>query len=157
MNIALIVFAGKGVRMNSPIPKQFIKIHDKDLVVYTIEKFEKCDSIDEIILVTHKDYVDYVKDMVIKYNFSKVRHIVEGGETRQDSVRLGLERTSYSKEDKILIHDGDRPLVDSVIIKKNIDALDEYDAVSTFIYHKDALSVVSNLGRKSKETWRLRC
>ena len=57
--------------MNSPIPKQFIKIHDKDLVAYTIEKFEKCDSIDEIILVTHKDYVDYVKDMVIKYNFSK--------------------------------------------------------------------------------------
>ena len=150
MNIALIVFAGKGVRMNSPIPKQFIKIHNKDLVVYTIEKFEKCDSIDEIILVTHKDYVDYVKDLVIKYDFSKVRHIVEGGETRQDSVRLGLERTSYSKEDKILIHDGDRPLVDSVIIKNNIDALDEYDAVSTFIYHKDALSVVSNLGRVKK-------
>jgi len=150
MNVALIVFAGTGVRMNSPVPKQFIKIKGKDLILYTIDKFEKCEAIDEIVLVTHKDYVDYVKDLVINYDLKKVKFIIQGGATRQDSVRIGLETTRYSDNDKILIHDGDRPLVDNVIIERNINALDSYEAVTTFIYHKEALSIVSNLGRVRK-------
>ena len=67
MNIALIVFAGVGSRINSPIPKQFIKIKDKELVSYTIDTFNRSNLIDEIVLVTHKDYEQYVKEMVEKY------------------------------------------------------------------------------------------
>lgn len=150
MNVALIVFAGKGTRINSPIPKQFIKINGKDLVVYTIEKFENSRYIDEIILVTHKDYIDYVKDLVIYHNLSKVRYIIQGGETRQESVKKGLEKSRYNDDDIILIHDGDRPLVDDNIIKNNVDLLKEYNAVCTFIYHQDALKSASNLGRCKK-------
>ncbi len=150
MNVALIVFAGSGTRINSSIPKQFIKIKGKDLVIYTIEKFEKNRNIDEIILVTHKDYIDYVKDLVIYHNLNKVRYIIQGGETRQESVRKGLEKSRYSDNDIILIHDGDRPLVDDTIIDNNIALVIDYDAVCTFIYHREALQCVSNLGRTKK-------
>ena len=150
MNVALIVFAGKGTRINSSIPKQFIKINGKDLVVYTIEKFENSRYIDEIILVTHKDYVDYVKDLVLYYRLNKVRYIIQGGETRQESVKKGLEKSRYSDDDIILIHDGDRPLVDDNIIKNNIDLVKDYNAVCTFIYHDEAFRSASNLGRTKK-------
>ena len=148
MNVALIVFAGVGSRINSKIPKQFIKIKDKELVSYTIDVFNNSPLIDEIILVTHPDYVDYVNEMVKKYSYNKVKRVISGSSTRQKSVEKGLIFTNYDDNDKILIHDGDRPLVDNKIIESNINALDEYDAVCTFIKHKDALPNVSNSGRK---------
>lgn len=150
MNVALIVFAGSGTRINSSIPKQFIKIKNKELVVYTIEKFQACEEIDEIVLVTHKNYLDLVKSFVEKYKLSKVKHIIPGGNTRQESVKLGLINTHYDDRDNILIHDGDRPLINEKIIKDNIKELKRYDAVCTYIEHKDALNFVSNLGRAKK-------
>lgn len=149
MNIALIVFAGVGSRINSPIPKQFIKIKNKELVSYTIDTFNRSNLIDEIVLVTHKDYEQYVKEMVEKYSYNKVKRIIVGSSTRQKSVEKGLVFTNYSEDDNILIHDGDRPLVSEDIIKRNVDALNEFKAVCTFIYHKDALDSVSNSGRKT--------
>lgn len=149
MNIALIVFAGVGSRINSPIPKQFIRIKDKELVAYTIDTFNNSTLIDEIILVTHKDYEEHVKNMVKKYNYNKVKHIIVGSSTRQKSVEKGLVYTNYSDEDNILIHDGDRPLVSEEIIKRNVDGLNEFKAVCTYIFHKDALDNVSNSGRKT--------
>ncbi|MBO6280211.1 MAG: 2-C-methyl-D-erythritol 4-phosphate cytidylyltransferase [Bacilli bacterium] len=150
MNIALIVFAGKGTRVKSPIPKQFIKIHDKELVIYTIEQFQKNQNIDEIVLVTHPDYIDLVKKLVKQYELSKVKNILPGGETRQDSVRLGLLSMEYDEKDNVLIHDGDRPLVSQEIIDSNINQLNEFSAVCTMIYHRNALKEVSNLGRNKK-------
>lgn len=147
MNIALIVFAGTGSRMNLSIPKQFVKINGKELVCYTIEKFINHPLIDEIVLVTHKDYLTYVKELVKKYNYHKVKHIVSGGPTRQESVRLGLISYRYKDDDKVLIHDGDRPLVSETIISNNLKELDYFDVVCTSIKHKDALKEVSNLGR----------
>ena len=147
MNIALIVFAGSGTRINSSIPKQFIKINEKELVVYTIEKFQKSNLIDEIVLVTHQDYLDLVNGFVKKYDFSKVKYVIPGGSSRQESVKLGLVGTDYSENDNILIHDGDRPLVSQEIIKKSVETLKEAVSCCVYIPHKDSLSEVSNLGR----------
>lgn len=147
MNIGLIVFAGKGTRMNSPIPKQFIEADGKELVVYTIEVFQHSSLIDEIILVTHKDYLNHVKELKEKYNLTKVKYIIPGGETRQESVKLGLLNSSYSDNDIVLIHDGDRPLVSEEIISRNIKAINNCDGVCTMIKHSESLSNVSNLGR----------
>ena len=147
MNIALIVFAGLGTRINSPIPKQFIKIKGKEIVVYTIETFQNSPLIDEIVLVTNKNYLDLVKNLVKKYSLSKVKHIIPGGNSRQESVKLGLVNTEYDSKDNILIHDGDRPLVSELIIKNNVESLKAHDVVCTYIPHAEALSHVSNLGR----------
>lgn len=143
MNIALIVFAGIGERMNSSIPKQFIKVNGKELVSYTINVFINNSNIDEIILVTHKDYVDYVKS----FNFKKVSLVIAGGSSRQESVRKGLNAKEFKDEDVVLIHDGDRPLVTDTLINESISLLDKYDAVCPYVRHVDALKEIANLGR----------
>ena len=147
MNIALIVFAGCGSRINSAIPKQFIKIKDIDLVVYTIRKFEENPHIDEIVLVTSKEYLPYVECYKEKYQLQKVVKVVEGGSTRQESVRNGLNATSYDEKDNILIHDGDRPLVSNAIINQTFMFLDEYNAVTPILNQDDRIPEISNSGR----------
>ena len=147
MNIALIVFAGKGSRINSKIPKQFIKIKDIDLVVYTIKKFNENPHIDEIILVTSKEFIPYVECFKKKYELEKIVKVIEGGNSRQESVRLALESIDYDKDDNILIHDGDRPLVSHAIINTAIDFLSEYQSSCPYIPKSEELKEVSNSGR----------
>ena len=147
MNIALIVFAGSGSRIHSEVPKQFIRINDIEMVVYTIKKFNENPNIDEIVLVTAKEYVPYVETLVTKYEFNKVKHIVEGGDTRQDSVRLGLEAIEYHEDDNILIHDGDRPLVSNAIINNALHHLQEFKAVCPILNQEERYAEISNSGR----------
>ena len=149
MNIALIVFAGSGSRIHSDIPKQFIRINDIEMVVYTIKKFNENPNIDEIVLVTAKEYVPYVETLVSKYELNKVKKIVEGGDTRQESVRLGLESIDYDEDDNILIHDGDRPLVSNAIINNALHHLQEFKAVCPILQPEERFEEISNSGRKA--------
>ena len=149
MNIALIVFAGKGERINSSIPKQFIKINGKDIVSYTIETFSNHPLIDEIVLVTQKEYIEYTENLVNNYELTKVVKVVAGGDTRQESVRLGLEAIDYDDDENILIHDGDRPLVSNAIINNAIAHLEQFKAVCPFIDKGERILEISNSGRES--------
>ena len=83
MNIALIVFAGKGTRIHSKTPKQFIKVKNKNIVAYTIDVFDKHPLIDGIILVTSEEYITYTENLVLTNRFNKIIKIVPGGATRQ--------------------------------------------------------------------------
>lgn len=148
MNVALIVFAGSGSRIHSDIPKQFIKIYEIDLVVYAIKKFNDNPHIDEVNLVTSKEYIPYVECFKEKYSLEKINKVIVGGETRQESVRLGLEALILDEKDNILIHDGDRPLVSHAIINQAIDYLNEFEATCPFISVKDRIPEISNSGRK---------
>ncbi len=148
MNIALIVFAGSGSRMSSSIPKQFIRINGHELVAYTINVFEKHPLIDEIVLVTSKDYIAFTKNLVYTHNFRKVSMVIEGGDTRQASVRNGLNKTNYDKDSIILIHDGDRPMIDDNTITNCVREMEHSKGCTVLIKSKDALKEVSNLGRK---------
>ena len=150
MNVALIVFAGSGSRIHSDIPKQFIKIKDIDLVVYAIKKFNDNPHIDEVNLVTSKEFIPYVECFKEKYNLEKINKVIVGGETRQESVRLGLEALELDEKDNVLIHDGDRPLVSHAIINQAIDYLDEFEASCPFISIEDRIPEISNSGRKYK-------
>ena len=147
MNIALIVFAGSGTRMHTSVPKQFVKVNGQELVVYTIKKFEDNPNIDEIVLVTSKEYFSYVQEFKDKYDLKKVVKVVEGGASRQESVKLGLLATNYDNNDNVLIHDGDRPLVSHSIINQCILYLDEFQAVCPVLNITDRLNEVSNSGR----------
>ena len=149
MNIALIVFAGSGKRAQTSIPKQFIKINDNELIIYTINKFQNNPYIDEIVLVTSQDFFQYTESLVEEYNLDKVKKIVVGGETRQESVRLGLESMDYDEEDNVLIHDGDRPLVSNAIINQCIEYLKDYQAVCPILESSENYEEVSASGRKA--------
>lgn len=123
MNIALIFAGGTGQRMNTRTkPKQFLELHGKPILVYTLEQFQKHDEIDAIILVMLESWIDYSRTLIEQYHLTKVTAIVPGGSTGQESIYNGVKTASelFPMESVILIHDGVRPLVDGETISSNI-------------------------------------
>ena len=105
--VAIVLSAGMGKRMNSSIPKQYLKIGEKEVLYYTLRAFENSD-IDEIILVTGKDDVEFCKEQIIEKNgFKKVTKVIEGGDERYGSVLNGLSVIDYTeklKQTKYVFH-----------------------------------------------------
>ena len=141
MNIALILAAGSGTRMGMDTPKQFVLVKDKPLLYYSVNMFETYPEVEAIVLVTNKESVSLVEEIVNEYSFKKIKGIVVGGETRQDSVYNGLLKIKEfaSNDDIVLIHDSARPLVNHRIIYDNIKACLEYGAVDTVIQASDTI------------------
>ena len=140
MNYALIVAAGKGLRMgNTNVPKQFLLVNGKPLLVYTIKAFEQNKDIDGIYIVSSEDYIDTIKEWRKSYGLNKVLNVALGGDSRQESVYRGLKAMNVKDDDIVLIHDGARPLVSQEIIKSNIDGCLKYDAIDTVIRVSDTI------------------
>lgn len=124
MNIALITAAGKGSRMHQEIPKQFMPINNKPLIIYTLEAFEKHPNIDAIIIPCLRGWEQIMTAYVKQYHITKAKWIIDGGigDNGQLSIQLALKQLSQtcSKDDLILVHDGNRPLVSQEIISDSI-------------------------------------
>lgn len=136
MNVAVIFAGGSGTRMtNSDIPKQFLLVHGKPIIVHTIEHFQKHEMIDGIVVVCLEGWIDYMKDMKLRYNLDKIKDIVPGGATGQMSIFKGLEAAErlYGKDEDtvVLIHDGVRPLIKAETISDNIAAVKKYGSAIT--------------------------
>lgn len=121
MNSAIIVAGGSGSRFSSDIPKQFVEVLGKPLIVHTLEKFERCSDVDEIILVLPRDYIDEVRESSPFSSITKLKDLVPGGTTRSESVSNGLAAVDPLSE-VVAIHDGARPLVTADEISRTIDA-----------------------------------
>ena len=130
MNTALIFAGGAGRRMHSAgKPKQFLELHGKPIIIHTLEHFERHPEIDAIAVVCIAGWIDYLKDLLIRFHIKKVRWIVPGGETSQESTRAGLgilEANCDPRDTIVLIHDGVRPLITEKVISDNIAAVKEY-------------------------------
>ncbi len=118
MNIALIFAGGTGQRMNSNgKPKQFLDLYGKPILIYTLEKFQKNEKIDRIVLVCLKSWIDYANELINKYNITKISSVIAGGKTGQESIYKGLlEVYKQDPNSVVLIHDGVRPLIDNKTI-----------------------------------------
>ena len=126
---ALIFAGGSGQRMNSRSkPKQFLEMHGKPIIIYTLEHFEYHEEIDEIIVVCIKDWIQELRGLLSRYDVTKVSTIVPGGDTGHDSIYNGLKamKLTTADEDIVLIHDGVRPLINAQLISKNIAAVKDY-------------------------------
>jgi len=128
MNTALIFAGGFGERMNSnAMPKQFLRVHEKPVLIYTLEHFENHDDIDNICVVCLAGWINSLKKMLRLYEITKVKWIVKGGSTAQESVFNGLSEiysnAAKPKETIVLIHDGVRPLIDGDLISRCIDSV----------------------------------
>ena len=124
MNIAVIFAGGVGQRMHSgSTPKQFLELHGKPILVYTLEHFQRNPRIDGIVLVSIEGWIDYCRDLLQKFRLTKVSAIVPGGSNGYESISNGLRKASelYPADSVVLIHDGVRPLIDQEIISKDID------------------------------------
>ncbi len=140
-NIAIIVCSGVGKRMNSNIPKQFIEVNNKPIICYTIDKFEKCSEINEIIIVTNKDYIDYFNNFIInKYNYKKITKVIEGGKERQNSVYNGINCIE-DKDSIVLIHDGARPFIKESDIINVIENTKIYESCILGVKVKDTVKI----------------
>ena len=113
MNIAVILAGGVGSRVGAGMPKQFVKILGKPVIVYTIEAFQKHEDIDAIEVVCVKSHIDYMKELVDTYGLSKVKWITEGGADFQGSVLNGINnlQDKCSEDDIVLVHFGASPFV----------------------------------------------
>ncbi|HHV38670.1 MAG TPA: 2-C-methyl-D-erythritol 4-phosphate cytidylyltransferase [Tepidimicrobium sp.] len=141
---AIIAAAGMSSRMRSSINKQFISIDDKPILAHTIEKFDRCKYIDEIIVVAKEDEMGYCKrEIVNKYGFKKVFKIVRGGKERQDSVYNGILALN-GRTDIVLSHDGARPFVRDENIVDSIRGAIEYGACVVGVPVKDTIKVVED-------------
>lgn len=138
MVTALIVSGGKGTRMGSEIPKQFLLLDGIPILIRTLMKFAENDQVDEIVLVIPKGYYDYFINL--NYNFSKTVHLVEAGAERQDSVRNGLEFIeNQGWKGIVVIHDGVRPLVSNEVIKNGITLCKIHRAAACGVKPKDTI------------------
>ncbi len=129
MATALIFAGGTGRRMNSRSkPKQFLEMHGKPIIIYTLEHFEYHDEIEKIVVVCLTHWIAELKGLLKRYGITKVIEIVPGGETGHDSIYNGLAamRNFSSDDDIVLIHDGVRPLITEELITENIKAVEEH-------------------------------
>lgn len=141
---AIVLAAGKGSRMNSDIPKQYLTLLGKPVLFYSLQAFEKSNA-DEIILVTGSGEQGYCKKEIIdKYQFKKVTHIVEGGAERYISVHRGLQAVEGA--DYVLIHDGARPLISTSVINTAIITVEETRACVVGMPVKDTIQLVDDSG-----------
>ncbi len=152
MKISAIVLAGgKGSRMNSDIPKQYLLLCGKPVLYYALQAFQHS-SVDEIILVVGNGRIKDVseeeyckKELIDNYHFNKVKHVVLGGSERYDSVMNGLKEVQ-NKTDYILIHDGARPCVTVELIERCILDVVDYNACVAAVPVKDTIKMVDSKG-----------
>ena len=139
MNIAIIIAGGSGQRMGQDIPKQFINVYDKPVLIYTLEGFQKHPQIDAIEVVCIDGWHDVLRAYAKQFGIDKLKWIVSGGKTGQESIRNGVFNLEgkVSDDDVIIIHDGIRPLVDDTVLTDVIIKCKEYgNAVTSMSYNE---------------------
>lgn len=136
MNIAVIFAGGVGQRMkNSTVPKQFLELYNKPIIVYTLEKFQQCKEIDGIVVACIESWIEHLEMLIKEYSLSKVKAIVPGGETGQQSIRNAVYKAAdlFPSDSIVLVHDGVRPLIQEETILKAIDTVKKYGSAITTI------------------------
>ena len=136
---AIIPAAGKSRRSGQLTPKQYIKFAGKELIVYTLEVFQKNKSVDEIIVAAHPDYFALLEKIRKKYKLTKISKIIKGGKERQDSVFNALKEINADKNDLVAIHDAARPLLPQKILTDAVNIAHKKGNALGCIKAKDTL------------------
>lgn len=160
MNVALIFAGGSGKRMNSKSrPKQFLELHGKEIIIYTIEHFEKHPEIDAIAVVCIEEWIDYLKLILKKNCIEKVKWIVPGGATGQDSIYNGLQviHENCPEDSVVLIHDGVRPLINEELITANIRCVEEHGSAVTVAPVTETVMLTADNNQVYTSVERSRC
>ncbi|HEO3241193.1 TPA: 2-C-methyl-D-erythritol 4-phosphate cytidylyltransferase [Streptococcus agalactiae] len=159
MNIGVIFAGGVGRRMNTKgKPKQFLEVHGKPIIVHTIDIFQNTEAIDAVVVVCVSDWLDYMNNLVERFNLTKVKAVVAGGETGQMSIFKGLEAAEQLATDDavVLIHDGVRPLINEEVINANIQSVKETGSAVTSVRTKETVVLVNDSSKISEVVDRTR-
>ena len=151
-NIAIVLSAGRGSRMNSDIPKQYMDLCGMPVIAWSLKAFQEFDPVDEIILVTSPEDIEYCRcEIIEKYRYDKVRRIVPGGAERYLSVWEGLKAAGEilggeDRESVIFIHDGARPMIDQLILERALRCAREHSACVVGMPVKDTIKIADEEG-----------
>ena len=150
INIGVIFAGGVGSRMHSKdIPKQFLKVHDKPIIIHTLEHFEKCPEIDAVVIACVAPWISHLEQLLYKYRIEKVKKIVAGGETGQQSIYNGLcaaKEVAEKNRAIVLIHDGVRPLINAELLAQNIIGVRQNGSAITTGIVKETIAVIDEKG-----------
>jgi 2-C-methyl-D-erythritol 4-phosphate cytidylyltransferase len=135
----IIPAGGKGKRSGFSAPKQYLKFRGKELIVYTLEVFQKNNLVDEIVVSAEPAYFTLFNKLIKDYNLSKVKNIVKGGEERQDSVYSALNNVAAADDDLIVVHDAARPLLPEDVLTNAINTAREKGNALVCIKARDTL------------------
>lgn len=155
-HVAIVLAAGKGSRMKSDIPKQYLSLNGRPVLYYALQAFENS-FVDEIILVTGAGQETYCqKEIVEKYGFQKVSHVIAGGSERYDSVYRGI--CALERADYVYIHDGARPFIDKTLLSRARETVKAHHACAAGMPCKDTIKIVDEQGfvaetPQRKYTW----
>lgn len=146
MNIALIIAGGSGHRMGQEIPKQFLTINDKPIIIYTLENFQNNPKIDEILVVCIDGWHDVLKAFARQFNITKLKYVISGGASAQESIRNGVNKLYevYDKNACVVIHDGIRPLVDDSVLNDVIAKCEKYGNAVTSLPYNEQIFVIND-------------
>ena len=141
MNIALIIAGGKGLRMQQEIPKQFITVNEKPVIVYTMEAFQRHADIDAIAVVCIEGWENILSAYAKQYHITKLRHIIPGGENGQGSIRNGVFELEkhYGRDDLVLVHNAIRPMLSTDIISSCIATATQYGSAIAVVPCQEAM------------------
>ncbi|MCR4755521.1 MAG: 2-C-methyl-D-erythritol 4-phosphate cytidylyltransferase [Lachnospiraceae bacterium] len=145
-NVAIVLAAGSGSRMNLNVKKQYMLLNDKPLLAYSMDVFEKSDIITDVILVTSKEDIEYCRNEIVSaFGYSKVRAVIAGGKERYHSVMAGLDRIREDGDaEYVFIHDAARPFVTEDMIKRLYeDVISTYASVAA-VKSKDTVKIANN-------------
>lgn len=146
MNVAMLIAGGSGQRMNQDIPKQFINVKDKPVIIYTLEAFQRHPNIDAILVVCIKGWETVLQAYAKQFNIDKLKWIVEGGTNGQESIYCGIKKLkeNIGETDIVLIHDAIRPMVSLEIISNCISTCMTKGSAVTVIPCAEAMLVTEN-------------
>lgn len=145
MNIAILIAGGSGKRMGQDIPKQFINVYDKPILLYTLESFERHPQIDAIEVVCIDGWHDVLRAYARQFNISKLKWIVSGGTSGQESIRNGVYNLEgkVKPDDIIVIHDGIRPLVDDSVLTDVLTKAQKYGNAVTSMPYNEQIFIIN--------------
>ena len=146
MNVAVIIAGGVGSRMGQDIPKQFINVNDKPVLIYTLEGFQKHPQIDAIEVVCIDGWHDVLRAYAKQFGITKLQWVISGGATGQESIRNGVYNLEgiCGEDDIVIIHDGIRPMVDEYVLTDVIEKCKQYGNAVTSTPYNDQIFVVDD-------------
>ena len=152
MNVAVIIAGGSGQRMGQDIPKQFINVYDKPVLIYTLESFQRNDLIDAIEVVCIDGWHNVLWAYAKQFNITKVKWVISGGNSAQESIRNGVYNLKdvCSADDNIIIHDGIRPLVDDEVLEDVIAKCNEFGNGVTSLPYNEQIFVIDDEASTTK-------
>lgn len=156
-NYVILLAGGVGKRMGGDIPKQFMEVDSKPIIVYTLERFQRNPQIEKIVVVCVKDWIDHLRELIEQYSLTKVKWIIEGGDTGHDSIRNGVFflKDKIEPGDFVVVHDAVRPILPQKAIDEVLRVAHENGNASSsivchppIVYTEDGKSGITDVDRE---------